>query len=263
MRLDLYLVEKSFFSTRQKAKYAIEDGFILVNNQIITKAGYDVKDNDYIEVKERKENYVSRGGYKLSKALKEFNIDVKDKICLDIGQSTGGFSDCLYQNKAKYILGIEVGYNQLDKSLLENDVIHTIEKKNFKDLTKEEVNNTMFDIVCIDVSFISLTKIMSNLINFVNNNTKIIALIKPQFELYEQAIKHKGYINSKEDHILAITNVIQTANNYGLFVYNLTYSPILGEKKENIEFLIELSLIKTSKNISIEEIVNEAHKILR
>ena len=208
MRLDLYLVEKGYFKTRQKAKYAILDNCIFLNKKCQNKPSFEVKDNDLIEIINNKQVYVSRGGYKLEKAIKEFNLDINNKDCLDIGASTGGFTDCLIKNNANVVYAIDVGTNQLDESLKNNNKVISKENVNFRYILKENVDNLSFDVITVDVSFISLEHIFSNAFNLLKDNGLIVCLIKPQFELFDVSTKTHGYISKAEDHINAINNVI-------------------------------------------------------
>lgn len=263
MRLDVELFSRGYFESRQKAKYAIENKRVYVNNTLVTKVSFEVGENDSITVLEDENEFVSRAGNKLNKAIFEFNLDPKDKIMLDIGASTGGFTDCALKHGAKLVYAVDVGTNQLHSSLRNNDKVVSVEQLNFRYATNEDLNNTMFDIVTIDVSFISLEIILDNVKKFLKDDAIIIGLIKPQFELYEQSNRNKGIITSKNDHIEAISKVINHIKELGLYVTGLTFSPILGEKKENIEFLVMISNKESKENYNIQNVVNLAHKTLK
>lgn len=263
MRLDIELFNRNLFESRQKAKYAIENKRVLVNNALITKASFDVSSEDKIEIIQIDDEFVSRAGNKLLKAINEFSLDFTDKIMLDIGASTGGFTDCALQHGAKYVYALDVGTNQLHPKIRADKRVKCIEQTNFRYCKKEDLDNTMFDIVSIDVSFISLEIILDNLSQFLKEDGYVVALIKPQFELYEESNKNKGLITKKDDHIKAIDKVIKHAISLGFYPENLTFSPILGEKKENIEYLVLLSKVNKNINISIENVVNKSHLVLK
>jgi len=235
-RLDVILVKKGYFETREKAKSAIMAGIIIVNDKKIDKAGTMVKEDADIRIKGEKLKYVSRGGLKLEKAIDVFNVDFNEKIVLDIGASTGGFTDCALQNKAKYVYSVDVGTNQLDWKLRKNEKVKSIENMHIKDLKIEHIDNKKVDIIVIDVSFISLTKILSYLPTFLNESGSIILLIKPQFEVGRENIDKGGIVKNKEKHIEAIKNVIKSAREIGFYLNNFDVSPIKGTKG-NIEYL--------------------------
>ena len=236
IRLDIYILKKFNLTSRNYVQKMILNNRVCVNNKIIDKTNYLVNENDDIKIIDN-EKYVSRGGYKLEKALKEFNIDLNNKIVLDIGASTGGFSDCCLQNNAKKVFALDVGTNQLSAKLLNNPKIVNIEKTNIKDIDKVKFNSNIDVIVC-DVSFISLKYVFSNIKHLININTIIICLIKPQFELNIEILnKTKGKINNPKYHDMAIENVKKYAEENSLKLVKTTTSPILGAKSSNKEFL--------------------------
>jgi 23S rRNA (cytidine1920-2'-O)/16S rRNA (cytidine1409-2'-O)-methyltransferase len=256
-RLDLILVEKNLFKSRNEAQKAIFAKMVLVNEQLETKPGkmFSVDKIKDIKIKEFPK-YVSRGGYKLQKALDEFKIDVSEKICLDIGASTGGFTDCLLQYNAKKVYAVDVGYGQLDLKIRNNPKVVPIEKTNIryidKTLFKEKI-----DIVTIDVSFISIKKFVLNLLDILNKDFAIIILIKPQFEANIEEVK-KGVVKDKAVHKMILLDFLKFFNQNNLKIVNLTYSPIRGPKG-NIEFLAEIrEKGEEIREEFIERVVNEA-----
>lgn len=262
MRLDQLLFQKGYFESRQKARYAIQNGLVKVNGKTITKVSLDCSPDNLIEVIKGENEYVSRGGQKLLKAIETFEIALTEKVILDVGASTGGFTDCALQHGAKLVYAIDVGSNQLVSKLLQDSRVISKENMNFRYAKSSDLDNMVFDYILIDVSFISLKFIFANLESFCKENTQIVALIKPQFELYEESVEHKGIISKPSDHCKAIEKVIEYANDNGYVMNKLTYSPIVGEKKENIEFLGLFSKRKT-ESINLEEIVKQAHDHLK
>lgn len=264
MRLDKFLIENNYFDSRRKAQDAIADGLVKVNGKIITKSSFDYA-SGLIEIEERNLNFVSRGGFKLKQAIDHFSLNFKGKLVLDIGASTGGFTDCSLQNGAKHVYALDVGTLQLSDKLKNDSRVTSIENMNFKNALPKDLDNNIFDFIVIDVSFISLEHIFANLKAFSNENTIIIALIKPQFELGDISIVNKGVINKTIDHLLSIKLVEERANKSNLFLNKLTFSPIVGEKKGNIEFIGLFSYQNLGKLSDLEytNIVEKAHKVLK
>ena len=236
-RLDVYLVKKGFYETRNKAQHAIESKDIKVNGKIVDSVSFKVEEGCAIEIISNSLPYVSRGGLKLEKAIQYFNIDMKDKIVLDIGASTGGFTDCSLQNGAKKVIALDVGENQLHESLLKNNKVVSLEKTNFRNISIEEFKNYNIDIIVTDVSFISLSYIFENASKVIDDNKCMIALIKPQFETNKKEHNKNGVVNNPKIHFEVIKNIIGYANKYQLYLNKLTYSPIKGDKSGNIEYL--------------------------
>ena len=263
-RLDVLLAERGIFESREKAKIAIMEGLVYVNNQKEDKPGTVIKEDSLIEYRGNELKYVSRGGYKLEKAIDIFNLDIDKKICMDIGSSTGGFTDCMLQNGAKKVFAIDCGTNQLAYKLRLDERVVSLEKTNARYLTKNMINNEDIDFTSIDVSFISLDKILPNLYELINKNSYVVCLIKPQFEAGREFV-NGGVIKDKKIHLLVIKNVINLAKDIGYSILNLTYSPIKGPKG-NIEYLLYLK--KDNENIdelndnTIENVVDESHKML-
>ena len=259
-RIDKLLVEKGLVESREKAQRLIMAGMVFVNNQRIDKVGTKVKVSSDIFIKE-KEKYVSRGGYKLEKGIKDFNWNVKDKVCIDIGASTGGFTDCLLQNGAKKVYAVDVGKNQLSEKLRNNEKVISLEKTNARYLTEKEIPEKL-DCFVSDVSFISILKILPNLCNLLKEGAEGIILIKPQFELSKKEVKN-GVVRDKNLHIKAITKVLDGLKESCYCVENLTYSDTWGPEG-NIEFLAFLKKGKDCKNKitpeKIKEVVERANE---
>ena len=236
-RLDLILVEQELLETREKAKREIMAGNVIVNEQGVTKAGTMFKDNDDLNIRIRnKLKYVSRGGLKLEKAIKTWNLDFKDKLVLDIGASTGGFTDCALQSGAKYVYSVDVGKNQLDWKLRNDERVFSIEEMHIKDLEEKDINNKKVDFIVIDVSFISLTKVIPYFERFLAENGKIVMLVKPQFEVGREKIGRNGVVENEEYHDEAIKKVISFSKECGYELIGVEDSPIRGAKG-NKEFL--------------------------
>ena len=239
-RLDLILVEQELLETREKAKREIMAGNVIVNEQVVTKAGTMFKDDDDLNIRIRnKLKYVSRGGLKLEKAIKTWNLDFKDKLVLDIGASTGGFTDCALQSGAKYVYSVDVGKNQLDWKLRNDERVFSIEEMHIKDLEEKDINNKKVDFIVIDVSFISLTKVIPYFERFLAENGKIVMLVKPQFEVGREKIGRNGVVENEEYHDEAIKKVISFSKECGYELIGVEDSPIRGAKG-NKEFLMLL-----------------------
>ena len=237
-RLDLILVEREIFETREKAKREIMAGNVLVNEKVETKAGTMFKDTEdlIIRIKDRLK-YVSRGGLKLEKAIKVWNLDFKDKLVLDIGASTGGFTDCALQNGAKRVYANDVGTNQLDWKLRNDERVVSLEEKHIKDLEIEDLENNKVDFIVIDVSFISLTKVIPYFEKFLKENSQAVMLIKPQFEVGKEKIGRNGIVENEEYHDEAIKKIIYFIKDLGYELIGVEDSPIKGTKG-NKEFLM-------------------------
>ncbi len=263
-RLDIALFESGKVQSREKARSLIMEGCVFVNGQRVDKPGYPFKDGDKVEIKTDSCPFVSRGGLKLQKALHMFDIDPNGMIALDIGASTGGFTDCLLQNGAKKVYSVDVGYNQLAYKLRTDERVSVFERTNFRYMQTDAIGDRI-DITVMDVAFISITKLCPNLKNFIDDKTKLVFLIKPQFESDKNMVGKKGVVHKKQDHIQIITNVVDILYNQGYYLKSLDYSPIKGPKG-NIEFISEFSLnedMKTEDIFSlIDECVTKAHKEL-
>lgn len=234
VRLDMLLVEKGLVESRTVAQTLIMDGQVYVSGIKIIKPSVLIEKNTDIVVKE-KLKYVSRGALKIEKAHKEFNFSIKGKIALDIGSSTGGFTDFLIQNGAKKVYAVDVGYGQLDYKLRQNEKVVNLERINARYITEEHVKEKV-DLIVIDTSFISVTKFLENMTRFLKEGSKILILIKPQFEAGRKFVQKGGVVRDAEVHKKVIENIINFAEKTGLFLYGLTVSPIKGPAG-NIEFL--------------------------
>ena len=259
MRLDVKLVEDKLFKTRSKAILAIKSGIIYVNNKCIKKSGFMVDDNDVVEIVGEILPYVSRGGLKLEKAIKEFSIDMNGKRVLDIGSSTGGFTDCALQHGASFVVAVDVGSDQFDKDLREDKRILLLEKTDFRNIDNSLINNV--DLITIDVSFISVTLLLDK-ISSIESKPDIMCLIKPQFECGKEiASEYKGIILNKDVHLDVVNKVISAFNlkNYGCV--NIDKSPIKGGDG-NIEY-ITLFKFNKENSININNTINKAFSNLR
>lgn len=238
MRLDVYLVENGYFSTRSKATQAIKEGFVLVNNRKPFKAGLEVNDSDNITIKSQEYNFVSRGGYKLLGAIKEFKLHFENKIVLDIGASTGGFTDCAIQFGAKKVYAYDVGHDQLDPSLKENPKIVMKEGINCRNLTKEDFKEQI-DFIVMDVSFISCTKMFEAISNILEKDKEAIILFKPQFEVGSQNLNNKGIVVNEQVVYEKFKEAIEYAKQLDLGCISYAVSPIKGGDG-NKEYLLHL-----------------------
>lgn len=236
MRLDLYLVEKKYFTTRSKAALAIKEKNVKVNGNLITKAGFIVSEDDVIEIKQNINKFISRGGYKLLHALQYFNIDLTDKIVLDIGASTGGFTDCCLQNNAKKVYAYDVGHSQLDKSLLNDSRVVEKERINCRYLTKNDFKDTI-DFICMDVSFISCTKMFEAISNVLDYSKEIVILFKPQFEVGSDYLNRQGIVINDKIIEVRLSETIEYAKTFNLKFIDKIISPIKG-KDGNKEYLL-------------------------
>jgi 23S rRNA (cytidine1920-2'-O)/16S rRNA (cytidine1409-2'-O)-methyltransferase len=244
LRLDKLLVERELCSSRQLAQRLIQAGEVRVKGEIVDKVGTEVPIDALIEVKQRP-RFVSRGGEKLIKALEEFPVSVIDRICLDGGISTGGFTDCLFQSGAKLVYGIDVGYGQVDWKIRTDDRLILKERVNLRNLTAEQLytaDSLRPDLGVVDVSFISLGKVLPALANLLVGKKELILLVKPQFEVGREAIGKNGVVRDAGAQAGAIEGVLTTAVSMGWFAQGLTFSPLVGPAG-NIEFLLWLSLV--------------------
>ena len=233
MRLDKYLSEK--FGSRTKAAAAISKKLVLVNGNAVSPS-YEYKGGDRIDFIEANESYVSAGGFKLSKAIKDFNFSVEGKIFADIGASTGGFTDCLLQNGAKKVYCIDIGESQLDKSLIDKNIV-IIDNFNARNLNPSLFSEEL-DGVVVDVSFISLTYILEGISNILSDGAQVLALIKPQFECESRNVGKRGIVRGSDTHKKIINKILDFAINCNLIPQNLTNAPIVSGK--NMEYVVLL-----------------------
>lgn len=245
-RLDVALFEKGLAESREKAKAYIMAGNVYVNGVKSTKAGTAVNPDDSIEVRGDVMPYVSRGGFKLEKAIKEFGLELNDSVCMDIGASTGGFTDCMLQNGASKVYSIDVGYGQLAWKLRTDSRVINLERTNFRYLTDEQVSE-MIDFASVDVSFISLKLILPVMKNFLKDGGKAVCLIKPQFEAGKERVGKKGVVRDIQTHIDVVNDIYQFVLENGFSVLNLDYSPIKGPQG-NIEYLIFIKKDKRAES---------------
>ncbi len=262
IRLDLQLLNKNLVPSRSKANELIRNGKVMVNHKIILKPAFEVDESDNISIEENEIlKYVSRGGLKLEKAIQFFHLSLKDLVVLDIGASTGGFTDCALKHGVKKVYSIDVGVNQLHSSLRNHPQVISIENLNFKDISKTLISDKIDLYVC-DVSFISIETILLKLKEFDENFT-IIILYKPQFEVGKNNINKNGVVKNKKVLIDTMTQFIDFLSRMNIGIVNATYSPILGQKEGNIEFLFYLKNQTSSIHLDIKKLVEEAYKILK
>lgn len=249
-RLDIALYERGLCETTEKAKAYIMAGEVFVNDQKEIKPGTQVKDKDVLEHRSKSLKYVSRGGYKLEKALNVFSIDINDMICMDVGASTGGFTDCMLQNGAKKVYAIDVGYAQLSWKLRKNPKVISLERTNFRYITAKEVPEQI-EFASIDVSFISLNLIFPVLFNMLKDRAKAVCLIKPQFEAEREKVGDKGVVRETAVHVEVLEKTVEYAMNSKFDVLGLDFSPIKGPNG-NIEFLMYIQKGQGKNLLSIK-----------
>ncbi|WP_379966467.1 TlyA family RNA methyltransferase [Ectobacillus sp. sgz5001026] len=238
-RVDILLVEQGLIETREKAKRAVMAGLVYADEERLNKPGEKIPADTTLTLKGQIMPYVSRGGYKLEKALKEFHLNLQDKIVLDIGASTGGFTDCALQNGAKFSYALDVGYNQLAWKLRQDERVIVMERTNFRYASPSDFTHGLPQFASIDVSFISLKLILPALKAILVPNSDVAALIKPQFEAGKEQVGKKGIIRDHKVHEEVIVKIMEFALAQGYDVEQITFSPIKGGNG-NIEFLIHL-----------------------
>ena len=268
-RLDVLLVKRNLASSREKAKAIIMSGNVFVDGQREDKAGTSFSEEVQIEVRGHALPYVSRGGLKLEKAMKNFDVSMEGKVCTDVGSSTGGFTDCMLQNGAVKVFAIDVGHGQLDWKLRQDDRVVCMEKTNFRYMTPENIPDVL-DFASVDVSFISLDKILTPAYALLKEQGEMVALIKPQFEAGREKVGKKGVVRDPKVHEEVISRIVRHADEVSFEVLDLSYSPIRGPEG-NIEYLIHLRKnpertvypdIPAVFEKKIKEIVEEAHQEL-
>ena len=235
-------------------------GIVYVNNQKVDKAGFELKEGDVLEVRGKTLQYVSRGGLKLEKAMQEFPITLEGKVCMDVGASTGGFTDCMLQNGAVKVYSVDVGYGQLAWKLRIDERVVNLERTNFRYATREQIPDEI-DFASVDVSFISLKHILPNLNTLLAPDGQAVCLIKPQFEAGKEKVGKKGVVRDLNVHLEVVENVINLAVENGFSVMGLQFSPIKGPEG-NIEYLIYLNKLANpivSENVNAKELVNMSH----
>ena len=264
-RLDVLLVQKGFAASREKAKAIIMAGQVYVDGQKEDKAGSMFKEEALIEVRGRTRKYVSRRGLKLEKAMSHFDISLEGKVCMDVGASTGGFTDCMLQNGGVKVYAVDVGHGQLDWKLRNDPRVVCIEKTNIRYVTREHIQE-LVEFSSIDVSFISLTKVLLPVRELLTEDGEIACLIKPQFEAGREKVGKKGVVRDPKVHEEVIEMVISYASGIGFEIKNLEFSPIKGPEG-NIEYLLHLKkreegFVQTEFPVNIKAVVAEAHGVL-
>ena len=261
MRLDAYLTEHGLCESREKAKAVIMAGCVFVNNQKCDKAGTALKPDDKVEVRGGEMPFVSRGGYKLDKAVKSFGLDLSEKICIDIGASTGGFTDCMLQNGAKKVYAVDVGYGQLDWRLRSDERVVCMERTNARYLTHEQIPDEL-DFASVDVSFISLKLILPALAALLKPDGHAVCLVKPQFEAGREKVGKKGVVRDPAVHLEVLEHFLEHAKESRFTVLGLTYSPIRGPEG-NIEYLGYLSRAEEEPPVhDLKALVEASHAAL-
>lgn len=259
-RLDVMVFERGFAESREKAKAIIMAGEVYVENQKADKCGQSYDENVKIEFRGNAPKYVSRGGLKLEKAINNFDLDLKDKVTMDIGASTGGFTDCMLQNGAVKVYSIDVGYGQLAWKLRNDSRVVNLERTNMRNVTREQIPDEI-DFFSIDVSFISLKLLLPVARMFLSENAQAVCLIKPQFEAGRENVGKKGVVRDPEVHIQVVKSIYEFCLDNGYSVLNLDFSPIKGPEG-NIEYLIHLQKSDNPRSftdITPEELVKKSH----
>lgn len=265
-RLDVLMVQRGLAESREKAKAVIMSGNVFVDGQREDKAGASFGEKAVIEVKGNPLKYVSRGGLKLEKAVECFEVSLTDRICMDVGSSTGGFTDCMLQNGARKVYAVDVGTNQLACKLRQDERVTVMERTNIRYVTKEQIPEPV-EFASIDVAFISLTKVLQPVKDLLVPDGEIVALIKPQFEAGREQVGKKGVVRDRNVHLEVIERVLAYAESIGFAVRNLEYSPIKGPEG-NIEYLAHL---KNQEEGTVREqeakdpaaVVEQAHQALQ
>lgn len=250
-RLDVILFERGFFDSREKAKIAIMEGTVFVDNQKSDKPGTSYDEECKIEVRNNKLKYVSRGGLKLEKALDVFHIDLEGTVSMDVGASTGGFTDCMLQNGCKKVYSVDVGYGQLDWKLRNDSRVVNLERTNIRYIDESLIKDEI-DFFSVDVSFISLKIVLPVIRRIIKDGAMGVCLIKPQFEAGREKVGKKGVVRDKEVHKEVVNFICEFCVNNGFAVLSIDYSPVKGPEG-NIEYLM---LVKKSDNAYIDEPVD-------
>ncbi len=263
MRLDVAVFERGYAETREKAKAMIMAGSVYLNGQKALKGGMNIKETDVIEVRGAVNPFVSRGGLKLDKAVKSFGLDLNNCICMDIGASTGGFTDCMLTNGASKVYAIDVGYGQLAWKLRCDERVVNLERTNFRYVTREQVPDEI-DFASVDVSFISLKLILPVMHTLLKNGGHSVCLIKPQFEAGKENIGKKGVVRDKSVHEDVVANITAFASENGFRVLGVDFPPIRGPEG-NIEYLMYIEKCETGEMLwegSVAELVERSHENL-
>lgn len=259
-RLDVLVVKRGLAVSREKAKAMIMMGDIFVDGQREDKAGTSFKDSVEIEFRGKPMKYVSRGGLKLEKAMAEFPINLRNTVCMDIGASTGGFTDCMLQSGAKKVYAVDVGYGQFAWKLRQDERVVCMERTNIRYVTAEEIDE-LCDFASVDVSFISLTMVLGPAYHLLNDDGEMVCLIKPQFEAGKGKVGKKGVVREPEIHKEVIYKVLDYAVGIGFSVLGLSFSPIKGPEG-NIEYLTYIKKENNAKvyeGVDVEKLVDNSH----
>ena len=262
-RADIVLFEKGLADSREKAKRIIMEGSVFIGNERVSKPGDKIDEDADIYIKNNPIKYVSRGGLKLEKAIREFGLDLEACVAMDIGASTGGFTDCMLQEKASKVYAVDVGYGQLDWALRQDSRVVVMERTNIRNLTRDDIEDDL-DFVSIDVSFISLRLVLPVAKSLMKDRAELVALIKPQFEAGREKVGKNGIVRDKSTHIEVIENVVEFLDELGLGAKNIAFSPVRGAKG-NIEYLIHAvnNAHRTINGQTIDRVVEQAHDSLK
>ncbi|MGN1102429.1 MAG: TlyA family RNA methyltransferase [Huintestinicola sp.] len=259
MRLDVFLSEKGLVKSRETAKRMIAEGGVSVNGNIVTKPSKEISEGDDVRLCAPLPKYVGRGGLKLEKALECFNISVKGLVCMDIGASTGGFTDCMLQNGAEFVYAVDVGHGQLDESLVNDSRVKNMEGINIKDVSPSDFDRKIC-FISADVSFISLKKVIPKIGELLCENGRAVMLVKPQFECGRADIGKNGIVRSEKVHKAVLGDIISFCGLCGLSVTGADHSPIQGGDG-NIEYLISVQKSGSAVTpVNCDEIISRAHK---
>jgi 23S rRNA (cytidine1920-2'-O)/16S rRNA (cytidine1409-2'-O)-methyltransferase len=259
-RLDILLVSRDNFPSREKASEAIKAGVVFVNSICVKKPSTRIDIDASIEIRSGVLPYVSKGGLKLEKGIIAFNLNFNNLTILDVGCSTGGFTDCALQHGAAFVYGIDVGTNQLDEKLQNHPKIKSIENLHVKDLSSGHLDDKKMDGIIMDVSFISATQTFPYILPFLKKDGFIFILIKPQFELDSSSLNRQGIVQNPKHHLRAIQRVITAAKENGLHLQAIDYAPLMTYKK-NIEYIALFRLTSNGFSQNIENLVEEAFEV--
>lgn len=261
-RLDVLLVEQGLADSREKAKAIIMSGIVYVDNNKEDKAGTTFEETARIEVRGNTLKYVSRGGLKLEKAMNNFGVTLEGKVCMDVGASTGGFTDCMLQNGAVKVYSVDVGHGQLAWKLRNDERVVCMEKTNIRYVTPDDIDDVI-EFASIDVSFISLTKVLPAVRELMTPGGEIVCLIKPQFEAGCEKVGKKGVVRELSTHIEVVQMIVDYARANGFRTLHLSYSPIKGPEG-NIEYLLHITKDESRENeeFDIRALVEESHSAL-
>ncbi len=260
MRLDKYLIENNLFPSREKAQTAIKHSTVKVNGNIVTKPSMEITESMQVEVIDLFNKFVSMGGLKLEKAIKDFGLDFQGKSVLDIGSSTGGFTDCALQNGADRVVAVDVGTQQMVESLRSDERVTCLENKDFRELTLDDVQGQTFDFIVSDVSFISLTHILPHCSPFLKPDGQMMLLIKPQFEAGPSFLSRSGIVTDEKGYKVAINKVVSEALNQQLQLNNIAISTLF-EQHKNVEFLALFSRHNNRFDLNLSKLCNEVKEV--